>query len=280
MTTGFANYARSRPAVTKPARVFVACLLAACSPQPADRSPESDPIIDEPLFVGSEQCRLCHSAELEQWLGSHHELAMQAATPKSVLGDFSGVSFTYFDTTSDFFKADGKFFVRTEDGNNDVRVFEVTHTFGVKPLQQYLVDAHGGRKQALQIAWDNRAREEGGQRWYHLYPDENVGAGDPLHSGDSETALDHLRLAAELAPDTPWFAYVHGVALNSSGDAEAAVQYLARARKRFPDDFDIAWALATMYRDLGDLDSLHPLLDELDADFPDNPRLRALEETL
>ncbi len=63
-------------------------------------------------------------------------------------------------------------------------------------------------------------------------------------SGDGEAALGHLRRAAELAPDAPWFAYVYGVALNSTGNAEDAVEYLAGARKRFPDDFDIAWALA------------------------------------
>ena len=53
--------------------------------------------------------------------------------------------------------------------------------FGVAPLQQYLLELPGGRLQALSIAWDSRPKEEGGQRWFHLYPDETIVHGDPLH---------------------------------------------------------------------------------------------------
>ena len=35
--------------------------------------------------------------------------------------------------------------------------------------------------QALPIAWDTRPKEQGGQRWFHLYPDEKIPAGDELH---------------------------------------------------------------------------------------------------
>ncbi len=38
-----------------------------------------------------------------------------------------------------------------------------------------------GRKQALSIAWDTRPKAQGGQRWFHLYPDDNVKADDWLH---------------------------------------------------------------------------------------------------
>src|SRR5262249_21075924 len=54
--------------------------------------------------------------------------------------------------------------------------YQITHTFGVAPLQQYLVAFPGGRYQALEIAWDSVKRE-----WFHLYPDEHITAGDPLH---------------------------------------------------------------------------------------------------
>ena len=56
-----------------------------------------------------------------------------------------------------------------------------SYTFGVHPLQQYLIDFPDGRKQALSIAWDSRPNEAGGQRWFHLYPKENIKAGDRLH---------------------------------------------------------------------------------------------------
>ena len=35
--------------------------------------------------------------------------------------------------------------------------------------------------QALGIAWDSRPKDKGGQRWFHLYPDQKLEAGDPLH---------------------------------------------------------------------------------------------------
>jgi tetratricopeptide (TPR) repeat protein len=35
--------------------------------------------------------------------------------------------------------------------------------------------------QSLGLAWDSRTQEKGGQRWFHLYPDENLKPGDPLH---------------------------------------------------------------------------------------------------
>jgi hypothetical protein len=39
----------------------------------------------------------------------------------------------------------------------------------------------GGRLQALGVAWDSRPKEQGGQRWFHLYPDQNLKPGDALH---------------------------------------------------------------------------------------------------
>jgi hypothetical protein len=48
-------------------------------------------------------------------------------------------------------------------------------------LQQYLIAFPSGRYQALSIAWDSRPNDQGGQRWFHLYPDQKLKAGDPLH---------------------------------------------------------------------------------------------------
>ncbi|MEA3411599.1 MAG: hypothetical protein U9R74_08670, partial [Pseudomonadota bacterium] len=57
----------------------------------------------EPTFVGREHCAACHEAEDKAWTGSHHDLAMQAADPDAVLGDFNGAKLTVFDVTSKFF---------------------------------------------------------------------------------------------------------------------------------------------------------------------------------
>ena len=106
---------------------------------------------------------------------------MQATDSASVLGDFSGVTVPYFDTSATFSQREGRYYVTTDGANGEQEAFEITHTFGVTPLQQYVVDAPGGRKQVLQYAWDSRPKVDGGQRWYHLYPDEHIGPGDPLH---------------------------------------------------------------------------------------------------
>ena len=47
-----------------------------------------------------------------------------------------------------------------------------------------------------------------------------------------------------------------------------------------PEDFDVAWALVTMLRDTGDRAATERLLAELQAQFPGNPQLAALAESL
>src|SRR5215468_10209507 len=106
---------------------------------------------------------------------------MQHATDKSVLGDFSDASFDYYDVRSRFFREDGKFFVETDGPDGKLATFEVKYTFGVNPLQQYLIEFSDGRLQALSIAWDTRPKEQGGQRWFHLYPNEEIKHDDVLH---------------------------------------------------------------------------------------------------
>ncbi|MCH9695936.1 MAG: tetratricopeptide repeat protein [Gammaproteobacteria bacterium] len=162
-----------------PMSAIAVSLLAACGPN--TNAPPDIAETSTNNFVGSTECQSCHEAQFDDWRGSHHELAMQVATADTVLGNFSGVEFEHFDVTSILFKDGNRFLARTENAKGDVEDFEVTHTFGVYPLQQYLVEFADGRKQALQIIWDSRALEEGGQRWYHLYPDEPVTAEDPLH---------------------------------------------------------------------------------------------------
>jgi len=132
-------------------------------------------------FVGSESCARCHQSEAKLWQGSQHQLAMAHTTGKSVLGDFSGATFDYFGVKSRFFQKDGKYLVETDGADGKLAVFEVKYTFGVDPLQQYLLESPDGRLQALSIAWDSRPRDKGGQRWFHLYPKEEIRHDDVLH---------------------------------------------------------------------------------------------------
>ena len=134
-----------------------------------------------PDFVGVSVCKGCHEDSFDNWQSSHHDLAMQPATKSSVLGDFDNTSFTQHGVTSVFYKQGDRFFVKTEGESGEMRAFEIGYAFGFYPLQQYLIDFPGGRKQALSIAWDSRLGEEGGQKWFHLYPDEKIKPGDVLH---------------------------------------------------------------------------------------------------
>ena len=132
-------------------------------------------------FTGSEACKSCHATEFANWEGSHHDLAMQLPTADTVLGDFNDATFTYNGTTTRFFREGDEFKVRTDGEDGKLADFTVKYVFGVYPLQQYLLPLSRGRLQALSIAWDARPAAEGGQRWYHLYPDDVIDFKDPLH---------------------------------------------------------------------------------------------------
>jgi tetratricopeptide (TPR) repeat protein len=106
---------------------------------------------------------------------------MAHATDNSVLGNFSDTTFDYFGLKSRFFRRDAKYLVETDGPDGKLATFEIKYTFGVDPLQQYLIEFPDGRLQALSIAWDTRSKDKGGQRWFHLYPNEAIRHDDVLH---------------------------------------------------------------------------------------------------
>ncbi len=132
-------------------------------------------------FVGRQACAACHQQEDQLWQGSHHDLAMQEANEQTVLGDFNQAQFAAFGVTSTFYRQDGRYMVQTDGPDGALHDYAISFTFGVTPLQQYLIELPGGRLQALSIAWDSRPTQEGGQRWFHLYPDEPIRHDDILH---------------------------------------------------------------------------------------------------
>jgi predicted CXXCH cytochrome family protein len=177
------NVARSRWLVAGVVAAIVAAAVLIYA-WPGARKPPEPPaaaVTAPAQYVGAKACGSCHAKEFEAWRGSHHDLAMQHASDTSVLGDFGGRKFTYAGVTSTFFKRDGKFYVNTDGADGKLRDFEIKYAFGLTPLQQYLVEFPDGRIQALSIAWDSRAKAQGGQRWFHLYPGQAIKAGDRLH---------------------------------------------------------------------------------------------------
>ena len=135
----------------------------------------------EATYLGNGACAGCHQQANTDWTDSHHDLAMQEATPETVLGDFNNATFDYFGVTTTFSQKGDAFFIETDNAAGELETYPVEYVFGVEPLQQYLLPLGNGRLQALAVAWDARPESEGGQRWYHLYPDEHIAAGDPLH---------------------------------------------------------------------------------------------------
>jgi predicted CXXCH cytochrome family protein len=137
---------------------------------------------DEPArYVGNTACTGCHAAEAALWKTSHHAMAMRPAIAANVLGDFRDSSFAAAGVSTDFHHAGDTFTVRTDGSDGVPHDYDIGYTFGVYPLQQYLVAFSGGRLQALGVAWDSRPKDKGGQRWFHLYPDHPPPPGDPVH---------------------------------------------------------------------------------------------------
>ena len=106
---------------------------------------------------------------------------MQPATDATVLADFNNTKFANGGVISIFFRRAGKFMVHTDGRDGALHDYKIQFTFGVSPLQQYLIAMPGGRLQALGIAWDTRPRALGGQRWFFLYPNQKIATSDPLH---------------------------------------------------------------------------------------------------
>jgi predicted CXXCH cytochrome family protein len=131
---------------------------------------------EAPGFVGSAACGSCHAAELEAWSDSHHSWALRPPTPENVLGDFDDARVTHKGVTTRFFTEGDRFLVETDGADGKLATFEVKYVVGVTPLQQYLFEIDGGRLQALDLAWDVNQK-----RWFHLYPNEDVSAGNGLH---------------------------------------------------------------------------------------------------
>ncbi|MFC2083781.1 tetratricopeptide repeat protein [Bacteroidota bacterium] len=128
-------------------------------------SPDLSKVERTAEFVGGNSCMECHQLEYDLWKNSHHDLAMDYATDSTVLGDFNNTTFERFGVVSRFYKKENKFYVYTEGPEGEMDEFEITHTFGYTPLQQYLVPFENGRFQCLPIAWDTEKNE-----WFYLPP--------------------------------------------------------------------------------------------------------------
>ena len=188
---------------------LVAGALAFWLQQPSlrnrDNHPEQYPHLTS--YVDDSQCMSCHTEQTTAWMGSHHQQAMQVATAETVLGDFDDATFVdEAGISTRFFKEGGRFFIHTMDADGVYKDFEVKYTFGLTPLQQYLVELPRGRFQAYTVAWDTYQ-----ERWFSLFPEEAIEPDNRLfwtnlpftwNSTCAECHSTNLQLNYDLASDT------------------------------------------------------------------------------
>ena len=264
-------------------------------------------------YAGTAVCAGCHEAQHDAWRGSHHDLAMQHANDETVLGDFENARFRYYAETSRFLREGAGYVIEARDAAGEMKRFPVVYTFGVEPLQQYLVEVEEGRLHSFPIAWDTRPEAEGGQRWFHLQPDEYIEPGDPLHwTGPSynwnhscadchSTALEKNYDRATKTYSTEYFeidvgceaCHGRGSQHVSLAERDEPLPVGGGFRRRFPTQAERVW----MFREGSDIAALtagesrepetcapcHSRRADLGGDFDDyhdRYRLAALDELL
>ena len=149
---------------------------------------QAKPLNVQAQYVGRQSCIECHQPQATLFHGSDHDLAMDVATDETVLADFENQQLTHYGVTSSMFRDGEKFMVRTEGPTGEMQDFDVKFVFGVRPLQQYMVEIDRpadattdelGRVQVLRLSWDTNAK-----RWFYLDPPdvrEKLDPDDPLH---------------------------------------------------------------------------------------------------
>lgn len=117
---------------------------------------------------------------------------MQDATPANVLGRFDGTRFSNAGVSYTFVRRGDTSIVNTIGPAGTPQDFAIRYTFGVYPLQQYLVELRGGHVQALLVAWDARPASDGGQRWFSLAPGAEASHAERFHWTGSQYNWNYM----------------------------------------------------------------------------------------
>ena len=127
-------------------------------------------------FVGDAACMECHQTAYNDWRGSHHDWAMKLPNDTTVLGDFDNQIYVGDSVTYRFSRRDSSYFVTTVGDNGQEQEFKIVYTFGVTPLQQYLIEFPDGRLQTLRATWDTDKKI-----WFNQYAGQVIPPDDWLH---------------------------------------------------------------------------------------------------
>jgi len=118
----------------------------------------------------------CHASEAQAWSTSHHALAWTDVDAGHVVADFNGTRFDHDGMLVEFSRTDGTPQARVTEKDGEITDYNVHSVVGIEPLQQYLFETEPGRLQSFDVVWDTE-----NQRWYHLYPDQDLPPDDGLH---------------------------------------------------------------------------------------------------
>ncbi|WP_282127267.1 multiheme c-type cytochrome [Roseobacter litoralis] len=129
-----------------------------------------------PAYVGSMECRDCHTDAAKAWEGSHHAKAWTAPTAENILADFNDTEFRHDGTLTRFRVEDGRHHITVTEKDGVTTDYTVHSVAGIEPLQQYLLETEPGRIQSFDVVWDTVKQE-----WFHLYPDQDLPPDDGLH---------------------------------------------------------------------------------------------------
>ena len=126
-------------------------------------------------YVGEASCISCHQEAYQDWKGSHHDWAMKLPSDTTVLGDFNNATFSAEGESYAFYKKDSLYFVKTGEEGFE-KEYEIAYTFGVAPLQQYLIKFPKGQYQTLRATWDTDKKQ-----WFNQYKNQEIAHEDWLH---------------------------------------------------------------------------------------------------
>ncbi len=148
------------------------------SPSPVAAAGYENLIAGKEAYAGSASCRDCHKEAFDLWQPSHHA---RAERPVDLVQDRSAFdpphTFKHGTQVSDTrVTPGGRIEIVTMSRQGDRQVFGPERVIGVKPLQQFLVSAPGGRHQVTEVAYDPRSNQ-----WFNIYGEEDRQAGEWGH---------------------------------------------------------------------------------------------------
>lgn len=127
-------------------------------------------------YTGITTCLTCHADEHTDWRGSHHDWAMKMANDSTVIGNFDQAEFSADGVFYLFYRENSDFKVKVKEPATDTSYYKISYTFGIHPLQQYLIEFPKGQYQTLRASWDDLE-----QKWFHQYADTVIPEDDWLH---------------------------------------------------------------------------------------------------